>query len=244
MQQCPSSNASGEMGAPVSGEFWGHSSNRFLWAQWSGDKEALHTERWAHPRSPQHRDCSYWGKGESDAVPKERAREFPCCTQAPYYKAKANEAVVSIGVQTEPMPVEDHHVVRVRDQSAQTEIPPGGIANRMRISQYRCALCQRKFNQRQWVYCGGSVWNPNTSRMCRCYACCCKFDDECPSAGLPCPCCGKVKAMRISDQSGSMSAIKILDNNVVQTPASGVDAGICSEPWCDEQGVTRCIYEV
>ena len=144
MQQC----LSGEMGAPESGEFWGQSNNRFLWTQWSGDKEALHIERWVHPRSPQHRNCSYWEDGEPGAFPRERAQEFPSCSQAPYYKAKAVETVVSIGVQTEPMPAEHYPLVCVSDQSAQTDVPPGGIANKMRISPYRCAICGKKFNQR------------------------------------------------------------------------------------------------
>ena len=120
----------------------------------------------------------------------------------------------------------------ISSQGEQSASYIGGIANMMRITPYRCALCNFHFcnngkKVRQWFPCGGEVWHPSYRRRYFCKAWLCRFDDQCQNAGAPCPCCKKIKKLQISKQ-----------------PTTEIPENNCTAAWYDEQGALRSLHEV
>ena len=164
-------------------------------------------------------------------------------------QAAETEAVQFTGFQIEPTQASVAAPVNISSQEGRPMAPTGGISNQMRVSPYRCALCDRRFcrNGRQvwqWTRCGGGVWHPSYRRYYHCRAWICRYDDECLKAGMPCPCCKKIKKLQISNQSRTRASAGS-SNQAVQDSAVheiNKDEGITA--WCDDQGVLHCIHDV
>jgi hypothetical protein len=238
-----------EAGGPESREFWTHHDNQWKWTMWSTDQEA--TDRGQVVRLMQiPRDFQTRSITESRVVSyRSRAQESQESLPASSSKAKASETVVSDGIQAEPTQTSSASSVNAPDRPDQPKPATGGVANHMRVSPYRCALCKRRFYRNgrtfwQWTPCGGSVWNPNTQKHYECRAWLCRYDDECPKAGTPCPCCQKVKRLQISDQSGPRATIPGSNLELQSVAVPGRDDGDSNASWYDEHGVFHSLHEV
>jgi hypothetical protein len=178
-----------------------------------------------------------------------RAKETQEVLSASSAESKASEAVVFTGFQIEPAQALVEAPVNTFRQGDQSMTPMGGIANQMRISPYRCALCDRRFcvngkKRWQWTSCGGGVWHPGIHRYYYCRAWLCRFDDECLNAGKPCPCCKKIKRLQISDQSKSRSSSSSHNPAIYNPDDPDPRDDDCVAVWYDEHGVCHSLHEV
>jgi hypothetical protein len=221
-----------ETGGPESKDYWFQEPNLSRWNCHSTDKEAVDRgQRLCYPGAHDkiratHLDESGTVCCQSGA---EGTQSIPALT---VQEATRTGDVTYSGFMIEfqsPPPAASDEVSSQRDPS---HALIGGIANMMRISPFRCAVCNVHFCKngkkiRQWSPCGGGVWHPSYRRYYYCKAWLCRFDDQCQNAGAPCPCCKKRKKLQISIQ-----------------PATEITDESCNATWYDERGVFHSLHDV
>jgi hypothetical protein len=238
-----------EAGGTESRDFWLHGDNQWRWTTWSTDKEAMDRGQVVrYLRAPdKFRSQQVAEEGVVSHGPRaEGAQEVLSASST---ETKTSEAVVFTGFQIEPAQASVEAPVDTNRQGDRSETPTGGIANQMRISPFRCALCDRRFSingkkRWQWTRCGGGVWHPGIHRYYYCRAWLCRFDDECLNAGKPCPCCKKIKRLQISDQSKSRGSSSSYNPAVHIEAVSDSREDGCVAEWRDDQGVCHSLHDV
>jgi hypothetical protein len=238
-----------ETAGSESRDYWFHNDNQRRWTAWSTDREAMDRSKMVlNLRAPLEPRSQRMAEGRM--VPHgpriERAQEALSTSPA---ETKASEAVELAWFQVEPAEVPIESTIGDERRWDASELPLGGISNQMRISPYRCALCDRRFcingkKKWQWTRCGGGVWHPGIPRYYHCRAWLCRFDDECPGAGKPCPCCKKIKRLEISDQSKPRGSSSSHSPAICNVDAPDPRDDDCVAVWYDEQGVCHSLHEV
>ena len=163
-----------ETAGSESRDYWFHNDNRWRWTAWSTDREAMDRSKTVlNLRAPLELRPPRMVEGRM--VPHgprvERAQEALSTSPA---ETKASEAVEPARFQVEPAEAPIESTIGNERRWDTSESPPGGISNQMRISPYRCALCDRRFcingkRKRQWTRCGGA-WHPDIPRYYYCRA--------------------------------------------------------------------------
>ena len=215
-----------------SGSFWSQDVNQSRWTCHSDDKEAMDRGQriWYHRAHEEPNITSLTRPRDANCQPGIGDTQGVSTFAAHEVAGRSDMTCSGSRVESHPSPpAASLEISRHGEQSASYI---GGIANMMRISPYRCALCNFHFcnngkKVRQWFQCGGEVWHPSYRRRYFCKAWLCQFDDQCQNAGAPCPCCKKIKKLQISKQP----IAEIPDDN-------------CTAAWYDEKGLFHSLHDV